>query len=308
MRLLLKWTVSIALLALAIYLLDWKRLGLALESINPWVFAAAVMLALSLVPVLGVRWYFMVRGLVPLPLRTHLHYYLYATFLNSFTPANLGGDVYRVLILSTGGATKISLTVEVVRERLIGLLSYLVGYLICLTTTAVTGPAPGIFVYIGYLILAAVAGILIAPFILHRHVLEFSWIARRARLRKWLEHLGQAISFRSWNDFIRLMTLSFVALALWITTVQLISVALGLKLSWFALGLTVILTEIVRLLPITVQGIGLREGSFAVLLSQMGCPASTAFILGAVSYLALSCSILLCGLAGTIPTQPVRNA
>ncbi|MEO0248899.1 MAG: hypothetical protein ABIN58_05020, partial [candidate division WOR-3 bacterium] len=80
--------------------------------------------------------------------------------------------------------------------------------------------------------------------------------------------------------------------------VRIIALDLGLDVSWSALGTVAILVELIRLVPITLQGVGVREGSFAYLFKSLGESPETGFALGLVSYLALSMAVGLFGFLG----------
>ena len=103
------------------------------------------------------------------------------------------------------------------------------------------------------------------------------------------------MKFDSMRNFLWLMTCSAAGVALWVLAVWLVASDLGMKIPLLSLGANVVLTELVRLVPVTIQGIGLREGTFAYLLASLGESAEAGFVLGAVSYVALSCAIIVCG-------------
>lgn len=93
------------------------------------------------------------------------------------------------------------------------------------------------------------------------------------------------------------MLLSFAALAIWIAAVNVVATSLGLGLTLTMLGMVVILTELVRLVPISFQGIGVRELTFAFLAHLAGAEMETGFLVGTLAYLALSISLILSGAA-----------
>ena len=58
------------------------------------------------------------------------------------------------------------------------------------------------------------------------------------------------------------------------------------------------LIEIVRFVPLSIQGIGIREGGFATLFAFIGFDPETGFTIGLLGYTALSLTQLLIGLTG----------
>jgi hypothetical protein len=85
----------------------------------------------------------------------------------------------------------------------------------------------------------------------------------------------------------RLVGLSLLGVYVWVLTVQMVAHHLGLQVSWLLLGMIVVLVELIRLVPISVQGIGVREGAYAYLFAMIGESSENGFLVGTISYLAL---------------------
>lgn len=290
--------VSLLLVIAAFYLLDWRALESVVKQTSAASFLGAIAAILASFVFLALRWIRIVRTYVSMSTLEHWRVYFYASFLNSFTPANIGGDVYRAAALKrfAGGFT--GLVVALLRERLFGLLSFLVGYLLCIGMLRLGAPAvfaaldPLYLWACGPIIAAAAALGAGAPMV--RLLQKMRWIATHARVSALAADLEQAMVLHSPGDFFILLVLSLLALAAWIAAVAIVASDLGLGLSIPLLGAIAILTELVRLVPISLQGIGLREASFSVLVGLAGGSAESGFVLGAWSYLALSIALLAC--------------
>lgn len=295
----LRGAVSVALVALALFLLDWHTLAGIAGRTSLASFAAAVVLVLASFVFLALRWLMIVAGAVSLPLREHMRVYFHASFFNSFTPANIGGDVYRATALKRHAPGLGALLLALLRERLFGLLSFLVGYAACLGAFRLARPAgygglDPLFTLALVPVLAAVLALTAsAPLI--RRVLAMRWVSARARLRRVLEDVARAMVLHSPAEFLVLLALSALALLAWIGAVGIIAANLGVVLALPLLGAIAVLTELVRLVPVSLQGIGIREGSFSVLVGLAGGSPESGFVLGAWSYLALSLALLACG-------------
>ena len=100
----IKVALSLGILVYAFYFLDWAGLTEALKRVRLSAFIEAVAITFMSILVIAMRWHRIIARHVSLPIRTHVQIYLYATFLNSFTPANVGGDVYRLVSLRSRGA------------------------------------------------------------------------------------------------------------------------------------------------------------------------------------------------------------
>lgn len=290
--------ISLLLIAAALYLLDWRGLASAVQETSVASFLGAVAAILVSFVFLALRWVRIVRGYVSISTREHWRVYFYASFLNSFTPANIGGDVYRAAALKRYASGFAGLVVALLRERLFGLLSFLVGYVLCIVVLRFTAPA--VFAALDPVYLLALVPIVIGIVVLSagaplvRRMQNRPWIKARARMSALVADLGRAMVLHSPGDFLVLLALSLLALAAWVAAVTIVASDLGLMLSIPLLGAIAILTELVRLVPVSLQGIGLREGSFSVLVGLAGGSPESGFVLGAWSYLALSLALLAC--------------
>lgn len=298
----LKLLVSLGLLALAFFLLDLGKIMNALREINPWMFSCAVLISCLVNGVMALRWHQIILKIAPLPVLEHMKLFFYGTFLNSFTPANVGGDAYRLVALRAHASGSGPVFTALVRERFLGLFSFLTGYLICLGALwfydpVTLGGAGNIFLYAGvFVMIGTVALMLSSP------LLAFLAGWRRVRPLRWLtaafSSFSEAARIDSLIGFGKLMALSLLALSGWFLTVWVIARDMGLEIYWAHLGAIVILVELLRLIPVSIQGIGVREGLYAYLFGVSFQTPEVGFILGTISYLALSLSLLIGGLIG----------
>ena len=67
-----------------------------------------------------------------------------------------------------------------------------------------------------------------------------------------------------------------------------------------AIGMIAVLVELVRLVPITIQGIGVREAAYAYCFQIMGHAPENGFVVGAVAYALASLAVILIGVIGYI--------
>jgi hypothetical protein len=291
-----RWLVvaaSLALLALAIYLLDWVRLREGLGRVSPGPMALAILLTIVIQGVLALRWAMIVGRSATISWPRHLRTYLFASFLNSFTPANLGADVYRVAVLRGSAGGVAPLLAAVVQERLLGLATYFAAYLICLALALTAVPPSGraIFLMAAVVAAAGLGAIALAPWLL-RQLARWRSLARMAG--RMLAFGASALDLRAVPAPAGVTLLSAIAWVLWLVAVAVIADDLDLDLSLPLLGAIIALTELLRLLPVSFQGIGVREGSFALLVHSVGGDAALGFLVGAIAYLAVSVTQLLC--------------
>lgn len=301
-----KGLVSIALLGAAICVLDWRQLVEVLGRLNAGTITIAVVLVVAQFVAMGVRWWLMVRQAAPLPTGRHLAIYLSANLVNSFTPANLGGDAYRVIALRRYGDT-VQLVVLLARERLLGLGGFLSVYLFSAIGMWMTVPAlrSDPMHPMNLCAAAAVAGlgVMAAGRPLMRWLSSGSWVTARPRVEATARHTASAFGFESAGQAAALVLLTWLAITLWAAAAWVIAEEVSPGVPIAAVCAVVVFAEVVRLVPITVQGVGVREGAFAFGFAALGHDAEAGFAVGAATYLVLAAVLLATGAAGWAMTR-----
>jgi uncharacterized protein (TIRG00374 family) len=300
MKQLLRAGVSITLLAIAVWMFDWNNLIATAAKVSSAVYGLALALSFLHFLPMFLRWSYLVRGAAPSSLLHHGSIYFYGSFLNTFTPANLGGDIYRVAQLRGLSGSQKVLSV-LLRERFIGLIGLEVGFLlfyIAMMSAGGRGVSQQLMQISGAIIAAALIATLLAPWLL-------KWLPRRegSRMERLLEGLHAATVFPQTRELLLMIFLSLLALALWVAAIDVLARNLCLGMSFAAIGAVTVLTELVRLVPISLQGIGVREGTFAFLAALCGARPDTAFVVATLAYLVLSLSLVVCGGTGWILEQ-----
>lgn len=290
MKTALKWAVSAALLAATLYLLDWPALAAAAARLTAWAFFGAVLLACAPAVPLAIRWYRLAGGKGDFYSCTGR--YLYANLLSAVSPGSLGGDVYRFFAFRTperGGATLIGV---LVRERLLGLTSMLIGLLAGVVVMEFYAAYTGREVARVFG-LAAACGLVILSLL--PRLLPYAPIPER-----WRGPAQAALSAGISRAGAGLLGWSLLALVLWVAAAHYVADRLGIEIALPLLVTVVTAVELVRIVPITVQGVGLREGVFATLFGLFGYPPENGFVLGAVAYVALSVALIASGALGAL--------
>lgn len=298
----LKLLTSSALVALAIKLLDWETVVSTVRNGSALPLMSAIGVNLLTFLVMGVRWYWMVINASRAPFLAHLAIYLRATFLNTFTPANLGGDVYRVLTLKSPTLPASELVRLLIRERLIGLYGCLFVFALAWAWLRLSAhsalPMPfswGLALTLAAFAMPMAAGL--SGALMKKAGRRIIGANRFPRLESWIDTLANLFSVK---DSARLIVLSVIGMLIWVASIKLVTVGFGLSIPFVHLAAVATLVEVVRLVPLTVQGIGVREGVFAYLLGTLGHDADATYAAGAIAYLALSISIILAGPIGTL--------
>lgn len=299
----LKLTVSIGLLVLAVRMLDVEYMLGTLQQGSADAFVIAIGIILLSFVVTGLRWHKLVSRKLGSSFWYQLALYFKATFLNTFTPANLGSDAYRLMVLKGGPAPTGELLKLLLRERILGLYGYVIVFVIAYVLIVILQHGGAVSAGNPYLYgLAVAAAVFALPFLAGplgvRMPAAVRTIIGKERLpgmEGWMDTLAGLLSLRG---TLWLMALTFLGILLWVLSIQIVAAGFGLVVPALHLAAVATLVELIRLVPITVQGIGLREGAFAYLLSFFGHNPEQCYVIGLVAYLALSVSIVLCGPIG----------
>jgi glycosyltransferase 2 family protein len=304
MKTFLKLIVSIGLLFLAIRMLDVRAMLGMLRRGSVIAFVFAIGINILSFAVMGLRWHRLVAPKLDSSFRYQLALYFKATFLNTFTPANLGGDAYRLVVLKGETVPAGQVVKLLLRERIVGLYSYMIVFVAAYALILIFRDGGALPAENPYLYGLAVAAVVFAlPFLarplggLTAAVRALIGKERLLGLEGWVDALAGLLSPKG---TLWLMVLTFFGILLWVLSIQIIASGFGLVVPALHLAVVATLVELIRLVPVTVQGIGLREGAFAYLLSFFGHNPEQCFVVGLAAYLALSVSIVLCGPIGQV--------
>jgi glycosyltransferase 2 family protein len=213
--------------------------------------------------------------------------YYVGMFFNLFLPTSIGGDVVRAWSLGKKQATSEPRTkaalLSVISERFSGLLALL----LLAGVTAFVG-AEGLpswaFTTVWGLVAAGGLGLIMLPVVARWHsklrALAQGLSLYRGHRRTWLIAFG----------------LSLIVQVAAVAEVWLLGSALHLPASFAVYAIAVPLTTLLTMLPITVNGVGVREGALAVLLAPAGVTSAGALALGALWFVVLLAASLLGGI------------
>lgn len=285
--LVLRIAVSAAILAL---ILPRIHLG----SIR-WTPASTAWLAAACTVILGgiamsaLRWQRVAVALgVPGRLSTMFGWYLAGYFVGSFLPSTVGGDVLRVARLSSVSGDRPASFASVVLERMTGWLVLpvltLAGFLLNPGLLHVAGPGDRL----ALLLALGTLGMLAVVVVLAGHPRLGGRLAHRQGWSRFLGavHLGLDRLRRSPGRAAEVVVVSLAYQVSVVVAVFLAAKALGVTVSFTAFLTFFPMVAVAQVLPITVGGIGVREGALVIFLahSHLGATTTQAATLGLVFY------------------------
>ena len=307
---LLKIVVSLVLLTVVIANVGAGELLDALRSVDLRWFGLAVVIHLAGIGIRAYRWWLLIAALgAPVPFGRLVYLYFVGTFFNTFLPTGIGGDVVKIIELAPdrGGARAFS---TVFADRLTGIL----GSSLIALAIALIDPA-GVPVEIRVTVVMVSSGILLAALILTQGRLldRLIWQTRLFRnlpLAGRLRQLFAALTSYSPGAIARSTLVSLPFTATLIATQAVLSVALRLDVAVRYFILFTPLIALTQLLPISFNGLGVREGAFGVLFTAVGVDGADAVAISLLYYVVRVLTGLFGGalyIVGNLRSQPARQ-
>jgi len=284
-----KIVVSVGLLAALLTQVEVGRLWRDTRTASlPWL-GVALSLYLAQTLVAAWRWQRLLEAQrIHLPFARLANSFLVATFFNNFLPSNIGGDVIRITDTAREAGSRTIATTVVLIDRLIGVLGLVSVAAIGATLTARRSEAIGP-IGPGILWLALLAGLAVTAFVVLMPDAAIGLLRPlRAFRREWvdnrLEKLAAALTrFRSapWA-----LTACFAgALVVQATIVAFyvaVAWALRIPIPPAHLAILIPVSFIVQMVPLSVNGFGVRETTFGLYFSRLGLPLESALALSFV--------------------------
>lgn len=284
-----KMAISVALFAWLFHTVKWAAVATAIGRANPaWLFAAFALLITS--NVLGsYQWSRLLRAVgIDLPLWKVVAYYHVGLFFNNFLPANVGGDFARILDASRAGSSRTAAFSTVMLDRMIGTIA-LGGLAVLTTLPAITHfhLAAAYAGILGFFTLAVVTMWAVFHPALLATLERLLAKVGLARLKPALDDLSEQLAgFRGRRRmFLELFTVATCVQVMRIGVHVLVARALGLSVPIAYFFLFVPLLAVIVSLPISLNGIGVRESAGMLLFGMVGLSKSDAFALQFTTYL-----------------------
>ncbi len=278
-------------MALLAWWTDWRRVAEDFSHLRWGLWLAALGLYLGLQVVSSVRWRLLARPLgFRAPAGRYVAIYFVGMFFNLLLPTSVGGDVVRAWYLARHGEPTmaegrgVAAFVSVLADRLSGLAVLLV--IACVAAAVCPVPA-----WMAGTVWALAGGAVLGLTVL---AAIGAWQPERAnaqdhpgskafveRLRSLARSLARtpALYRRHPRPLVAATLLSVVVQAGNVLIVWLIGAALDAPVPASFYWVLVPLVSLLTLVPISVNGMGVREGAVVLLLGQVGVSSGTALSL-----------------------------
>jgi uncharacterized protein (TIRG00374 family) len=309
-----KLVVGLSLCAIIVARVDWGAAASSLASTGLTLIAVMFGILIAIVFLSAYKWrlLLLIHGVEYSTLRLSKYYFI-ALFFNNFLPTSIGGDGYRIYKTFDNGRSRASAVISVFMERLTGF-----GTLVALGVGAALILAAETHGELTMLMVGVVVGGLALPAI--------AWHMRSLVPRRVLDAMPEKLKrlqvtiIEHFEDYVRQPGRSAAVLVL--SVVFHVSLAYayfvilrygtGQPISMLEVMAVLSLSTFVAVLPISINGIGVFEGTFIYLIAQYGVPAEASVVpmilnRGLLIALSLAGAVLyLLDTAGVAPTRPAR--
>lgn len=271
----LRMLISLLLLGWLIFSIDWRKIWSTMAGINPvWLLPAVGWIVIAIV-VSVIKWQLILRAQnVRVEWRDIWRAYWIGLFFNNFLPSSIGGDVFRVLYIGKLTNDPAGVTASVVAERLLSALA-----MAFLGLTA-SFWASGDLLQVRVLLI-----ILLTIALLLTGWLAWGWMPAFVTMRQGriANFIGCFISCGGW---LRKHPTTLLWTLLWSMVFQAAYVAANLALFrglqlfqvdlWDAMFIMPA-TGALAMIPLSINGYGIRESAYMLLLAPLGVSKASAF-------------------------------
>lgn len=284
-----KMLVSISLLVYLLYHIKPGNFVGTILNAQPKFLVWAAVLFLSSNLLGSWQWGMLLRSQrVQIPFYRVASFYFVGLFFNNFLPANIGGDIVRIYDASKYCKDMSAVFIATFMDRVIGLLA--ISFL-AVVASAFSLDHYKIFLLYLTVVLGFLGSLVVVLSILNRRILAvferpFKLIKAfdiNNRITKLFDEL------HSFRDRIPLL-MAVVSLAIGIQILRvfvhyLVARSLGITLSPAYFFLFVPVLAALSALPVSINGLGVREGAGVVLFGLVGVAARDAFSIEFITYL-----------------------
>lgn len=262
-----KLVISGALLAFILRRLDIGAVGEALARLTPETVGIAAVLYLLAHGLNGIKLQMLMADR---PLADLVRYTFVALYYGTVLPGQLLGDAMKAYRLVRPGDDGATVVAAVVIDKITGLVS-----LVLITGVALLiDPRgfPNAFPALSFALLAGLVLALLLPLVMPR-VPSLLDNALGRFLQAW------RASAQDWGPLVASLFTGIAFQVLAVIVVAYIGTGMGISLSFPAWIAVVGLVSLVLLMPVTIAGVGLREGGLVVLLGFVGVAPAEAVAL-----------------------------
>jgi glycosyltransferase 2 family protein len=254
---------------------NWTNVFKAVQRIPGWLMVLAFVFYISGQLFNSLRWYILLKSQ-----DVNLNYWgavkivFTGAFASNFLPSTIGGDALRVVSLLQYTENRVMTIASVLLDRILNVLAFL-------TILPIAG-----FVFLpwretSFLIITNAASVSLPE-----------------KIRKWLRHLVTDFieAWRLWAnhplDLVKAFIASWLSIFVVFVALWLLAWGLGIPVALYQVMAITSLTYFLTLLPVSINGYGVREVAITTLYMRLGATLEQATALALISRLMMVCETL----------------
>jgi hypothetical protein len=286
-----KVAVSVGLIVFLFYKLSPANLLSNLARVSPLQLVLATIIFFASVIMGAYQWHLLLKaGGIALPFTKTFKVYFVGIFFNNFLPAGVGGDVMKIYDVTRVGNDPYQVFAVTMLDRVIGIAGLCV---LALIASFIVLAGPGLHNLRIYIVIFAGCVAPVVALIMNRR-LSRAVRSLFGRITLWglggrfetiFRHLGE---YRRLRTFLaRLTVLAMGVQFLRVVTHILVAQALGINvtpLGFLQFYVFVPLLSLIMILPISINGLGVREGAGILLFTQIGFSKEQALLMELITY------------------------
>lgn len=280
----LKFVVSLAFMLWLFHSMDWNTVHSVLQRADYYPVLAAFLLTLSGVFLGAYQWRTSISIYVAPPAFQNLfRMHWLGVFANHFLPSGLGGDVVKGVVISRRAAMD---GIEAVASLVVSRLTGLWGVLLVLFVGGLFGDIHSDWIPRVLPLIALIAVMSIAPLsaMMTRYAERLLSIFGLLG-QKMGEVLNRVAEIRRNSHLLPLICLGIVFQLLVIAQVMLVFKAIRVEVPLEVLVVVVPVCSIAWMLPISINGLGVREAAFVLFFGGYGINTEEAVLASLIVYL-----------------------
>ncbi|MFQ5480323.1 MAG: YbhN family protein [Thermodesulfobacteriota bacterium] len=297
---LIKFFVSGGILYFLFHNMDLKMFFHDLGTVSPYIIIFVALFFICLQAISAYRWSIILHKDVDVPYRKLLAIYFIGMFFNNFLPTMVGGDIIKGLYLykeSKKGGVSVA---SIFMDRYSGFSALIIITAVALLTgyTLIKNTAlPGF-------LLLLVCGYTFASLIIWVGPLH-SWAMRiMARIHFYgINHKIDALyktlmGYKGHKDIlVKILLISFIVQAGVIVGYYILARDLGIEVPLAYFFFFIPIATVITMLPISLGGLGIREGAFVYLFTMVGATKGQALSLSLIWYAVMVVVSMIGGIA-----------
>jgi glycosyltransferase 2 family protein len=290
MKTLIKVFISLAMLTVALRLVDINELTQSLLSIPLPTVAVVVVIFFFGQLLSSYKWWVLARsGSIEVPWLLAVRAYFLGMAVNCFGLGTVGGDLARAVVLGSKSQQKTTALASVFADRLHGIT---VLAAIGIVSMALFGRQQmgGEFLV---LLAACISAVVLAWYF--GPAVALAVLPKDGALHKNVEKVAQVFP----RDLVTISYISLISLAfhlLQISLHQVMAAGFGIQIPWPVLLVTIPVINILSSLPISWNGLGVRENGYLLFLAPLFISREHALAFGVLWLLAVAISSIIGGL------------